>query len=677
MIIKSITIQNFRCFGPKVTTIPLDNLTVFVGSNGAGKTAILLALARLFGVTAAERRLEKNDFHVPANESDECPEERRLMIEARIEFPELDLEEEEGLRSVPPSFSHMAAEQDGRGFCRIRLEGTWSRSSLLDGDIDEKLWWIQTAGEVTKEDQKQVMKSVDRSRIQVVYVPASRDPSRQLRSVAGTLLARILGAVSWSPGTRTTLADVARQITKSMRSEPGIENIEAIIEDYWQSLQDDARVARPRFQFARGQLADVLRQTQVLFGSTSEGELDIDHLSDGLRSLFYFALVGAVFEIEQKAAAGTKESKPEAAAIDADQLSLPVLTIFAVEEPENHLAPHYLSRLMQLFERLVRAGTAQIVLTSHSASILRRVDPQRVRHCRMDLVTRTTIVKSIVLPDEKHEAAKFVRQAVRAYPELYFSRLIILGEGDSEEVVLPRLAESHDLLIDSGFISVVPLGGRHVNHFWRLLSNLDVPYVTLLDLDRGREGGGWGRIKYVCEQLLAIGKDQTQVLAITPGDDGIAELSTASFKGMHTWNSSEVSSMDSWVQRLAEFDVFFSAPLDLDFLMLCSFPEVYQDTAPKGGGPRGLKKDATKQAERISKAVVAVLGEQADAALTYSEEEQASLPWYQNLFLGHGKPSTHLLALASMTTEELRDGTPPALAELITRVKAKLFFVGR
>ena len=55
---------------------------------------------------------------------------------------------------------------------------------------------------------------------------------------------------------------------------------------------------------------------------------------------------------------------------------------------------------------------------------------------------------------------------------------------------------------DDMSISVVPLGGRHVNHFWRLLHDLGIPQVTLLDLDLGRHQGGWGRVKYAIQQLL-------------------------------------------------------------------------------------------------------------------------------------------------------------------------------
>ena len=49
-------------------------------------------------------------------------------------------------------------------------------------------------------------------------------------------------------------------------------------------------------------------------------------------------------------------------------------------------------------------------------------------------------------------------------------------------------------LLDETFVSVVPLGGRHVNHSWKLLNDLDIRHITLLDFDRERVGGGWSRI---------------------------------------------------------------------------------------------------------------------------------------------------------------------------------------
>ena len=53
MKIETLTVRNFRCFGPEPETFSPDTgVTAMVGGNGAGKTAALQALARIFGVSS-------------------------------------------------------------------------------------------------------------------------------------------------------------------------------------------------------------------------------------------------------------------------------------------------------------------------------------------------------------------------------------------------------------------------------------------------------------------------------------------------------------------------------------------------------------------------------------------------------------------------------------------------
>ncbi len=118
------------------------------------------------------------------------------------------------------------------------------------------------------------------------------------------------------------------------------------------------------------------------------------------------------------------------------------------------------------------------------------------------------------MPSNNEEASKFLKQAVHAYPELYVARFVVLGEGASEEVIPPRLAQAIGLQIDRSFVAVVPLGGRHTNHLWKLLNDLGIPYATLSDLDMGRHGGGWDRIKNALEQLVEIGVRADQIFAL-------------------------------------------------------------------------------------------------------------------------------------------------------------------
>lgn len=64
MLIESIKIAGFRCIGPTATTVVFDPVTGLVGSNGSGKSAVLQALARLFGLASGERTVVPSDFCV-------------------------------------------------------------------------------------------------------------------------------------------------------------------------------------------------------------------------------------------------------------------------------------------------------------------------------------------------------------------------------------------------------------------------------------------------------------------------------------------------------------------------------------------------------------------------------------------------------------------------------------
>ncbi|MBH9721466.1 AAA family ATPase, partial [Burkholderia contaminans] len=68
MKIQSLLISGFRCLGPNAVHVDLSSsLPTLVGANGSGKTTILHALAKLFGITRAQRTITRDDFHVPSD----------------------------------------------------------------------------------------------------------------------------------------------------------------------------------------------------------------------------------------------------------------------------------------------------------------------------------------------------------------------------------------------------------------------------------------------------------------------------------------------------------------------------------------------------------------------------------------------------------------------------------
>src|SRR5437868_3319131 len=126
MKLESITLRGYRCFDETGQTITLDDLTCFVGPNASGKTAAMLALARMFGETRAQRQVMPSDFHLALGENLNDQSPRLLSIDCYLRFPELD---EEGgdatVVGVPETFNQMiVSEPGGTPYCRIRLEAT-------------------------------------------------------------------------------------------------------------------------------------------------------------------------------------------------------------------------------------------------------------------------------------------------------------------------------------------------------------------------------------------------------------------------------------------------------------------------------------------------------------------------------------------------------------------------
>jgi len=150
-------------------------------------------------------------------------------------------------------------------------------------------------------------------------------------------------------------------------------------------------------------------------------------------------------------------------------------------------------------------------------------------------------------------------------------------------------------------------------------------------------------------------------------------VSQQQLDAMHT-RSPTAPGQGFWISRLQRHGVYFSAPLDVDFLMLQHFSDAYQALDDGELGPHVPDKDDDLDGheKRIQRAARVVLGDEGGEGDTYTAEERELFPWYTYRFLGKGKPSTHILALGRLTQDELRTGLPPVFATMFTRIREVL-----
>ncbi|MBN1602024.1 MAG: AAA family ATPase [Chitinispirillaceae bacterium] len=636
MQLTTVTLFNFQCFGSTPTEITLKDISFLIGPNGSGKTAALLALCRMFSFDPKQRHLRRSDFNVPYNE-EPLEAKRELWIEAEFSLPEINNTGTDQ-PTVPPQFSHMRL-QDGAEIptVRIRLSGKMD----VDGDIEEEVVYVLSVDHQNQPVDKQPLPALDRKSIQVHYLPAKRDPADHIAYSANALLGRLLRSANWSED-RKNIQELTEQVSQTLEENIAISTFGTHLTEQWSHFHKGAFFTNPSISFATTEIETLLRHMSISFSpGHDESYIDFSRLSDGQKSLLYLSLVLTAQQISRELIKATGQET----GFDPDKLRPPTFTIIIIEEPENSLAPYYLGRIFSSLQKMIDGmSDSQALIATHSPQILRRVEPENICYLRLD-EQRQSKVKTILMPDKATDAHKFVREAVQAFPEVYFARLVILGEGDSEEIVLPRILRSKGIPVDENGICIAPLGGRHVNHFWRLLSGLDIPYITLLDLDLARHRGGWGRIKVANNYLKKFHPKKA-----LPSNHFIPE-----------WNNEKhkVREYDNYFEHLQGSDVFFSSPLDLDFSMIKAFPKAYKIKVSDVVSPN---EDAIKS----------VLGKGYHGVEQYSADEQKLFESYVKLFKNGSKPAAHIGALSSLSDEKLLADMPTELEQLAEKAKEKL-----
>lgn len=678
MKLTKVIINNFRSFGDS-QVIGFNDQTVLIGNNSSGKTTVLQALSKLFSDKQNDRIIRKSDFHLPKGLR---PGEnsRTLFIETIFEFDELD-----GTAyspAIPSFFEHFTVSQgDAKPFLRIRLESSWEDDGTVEGSIDTQIYYISSAEDNIKDEDKHRAPRKDLDKIRVLYVPASRTPEKELGNASGSMLSRLVNSINWTDDEIKEITNKIDELTNTFLSESGaLTQINQEIQKSWKLYHEDNRFSQAELTINSSEMAGALRQIALKFSpTTTEEAFTVSDLGDGLRSIFYFSLVDSILDIELKIIKDREENPDN----PRFKLIPPILTILAIEEPENHIAPHHIGKLVKRFKQLSNNDNSQVVLTSHSPAIVKRIEPEDLRYLRIENNDRVlqTIVSGIQLPQAIDVSYKYIKGAIQAYTELYFAKLVVLG---SEELLLPKFFDLLGKEIDSSQISIVPLGGRHVNYFWKLLNSLKIPYITLLDFDNERYGGGWGRIKYISQHLYEL-NTEFQEWFNTQGLD-FNEI------GARECESMEDKRLINWFNKLEEFNVYFSSPLDIDFLMLQHYKEHYLDMlsskegpvvsyADSGGNSKKVKLtdlDCIDKLQleglekRIEEAKKATLKDKSGPGDSFTSEEKELMIWYQYFFLGRGKPTTHMQFLSSISNDELKRNLPPVFKKMVRRAEELL-----
>lgn len=390
--IDQVQIRNFRSF--RDFTLNLEGKSIFViGENAGGKTSLLTAIARGLG---RDLHFEAEDFA-----------DRTQPIEIEVALTNLS-------QAQAAVFGNHADFTTAPPTLRVAVRVVWD-TSAEGADVEH---YFPRSGARSKRDE--------RDALTWQWLPSARDPERMLSfGVPRNLMGKLVEELPIDQSIDSAIAAVV-QAGDDLASDAEFVRFLAEARDEFAQLLPD--VARDVFTLgiAAATGKEFLRQFELVVRHLGE-PVAVTTQSSGVAQL-------AIFVFAMKLAS----TEPG--------------TVLLVDEPEISLHPQAQRALMRALRRL----NAQMVVATHSSSLLDRADPRTVARLR-----RTATGAELATPGmlSEEDAQKLARFTSPQTAEAFFARTVILVEGMSDQVALEALAERHGRNLDGENISIVPMGG--------------------------------------------------------------------------------------------------------------------------------------------------------------------------------------------------------------------------
>lgn len=487
MKLKEIKIKNFRSYRDEVC-VTIDDLTMIIGRNDAGKSSLLDALDIFFNDAA----ISPDDACVHGNNSDvritcafsELPAALVLDEQHSTSLEKEFLVREDGLFEVCKVYNcNVAKPKLVRIFTHANHPTTVGYNDLLTLKIaalraraDERGVHLAGVNQTIKTELREaIWNHAENLALGVSEVDLSAETGKTVWEQIQNHLPIYALFKSDRPSTDQdgeAQDPMKAAIKEAVRGHEALLN--ALIATVTSELEAVAQKTVEKIQEMSPDLANTLTPTvrnkpwESIFSVSLSGDegISINKRGSGTRRLVLLNFFRARAE-------------------DASQ-SRGTGTIYAVEEPETSQHPNHQLMLLDAFVDLTTQGAAQVLLTTHNPTLARKVDRRSLRFISVenghptvqtggDDATLQAIKTTLgVLPD--HDVRVFV--GVEGKWDIEFLKRIakVLRVADP---TIPDIeaAEADGLLV------FIPLGGSSMELWTSRLAGLDRPEIYFTDRD--------------------------------------------------------------------------------------------------------------------------------------------------------------------------------------------------
>ena len=190
---------------------------------------------------------------------------------------------------------------------------------------------------------------------------------------------------------------------------------------------------------------------------------------------------------------------------------IPGTSLIFIEEPEAHLHPQMQSVFIRSITEYIQSKTwnAQLVITTHSSHIIAESGFKGIRYIKVGSQATLTGAQatnesytSLQIKDltefkkglernSEDDTLRFLEQYMELRRcDMFFADKIILVEGTTERLLLPKMIEKVDSILGNttsplahNYISLIEVGGAYAFKFRELLQFLGVPTLVITDID--------------------------------------------------------------------------------------------------------------------------------------------------------------------------------------------------
>jgi len=500
-----IGIRNFANF--KNFEVRTGKNIVVVGENKVGKSNLLFALQLILDPSLSERDRRLGLEHFWDGLVDDKLGE---TIEISVDLTDFDADER--------LMSHLGGYLIDPGPPMIsRLTYRYQPTASLEGQPSSLADYEYVVFGGMYPDNP--VASTLRRMLPLDLLPALRDAEKDLanwrRSPLRPLIEDLAGSLSVAD--RDAIQDAVDGAQTALSGRREVEAVAQTIGRRLAGMVGPKHATSVALGLAPTRLDALLRALRLLI---DQGERGIAEASLGTANLIFLALKS--LELDRLIEDGERD-----------------YTFLAVEEPEAHLHPHVQRLVYRHFLETAEAGDGGVeeeegdeegwvvedeedgrdppdptnvaasgrhvtILTTHSPHIASIAPLRSIVLLRRQADGSTEGVSTAEIPLDDAEVDDLQRYVDVTRGELFFSRGVILVEGDAERFLIPAFARALGIHLDELGISVCSVSGTNFAPYAKLLgpSGLRIPFVVLTDRDELPDGTVLG-LRRVAE-LLAI-----------------------------------------------------------------------------------------------------------------------------------------------------------------------------